>query len=59
MKPTAREENTIKGGVEGNCCLCGRHTHHGTPNYKGIGPGHIVCPGCLPVAIVGLKETHG
>jgi len=52
-KPNAPKENTIEGGVEGDCCLCGCHTHHGTPGYKGKG---IVCPGCLPVAILGLKE---
>lgn len=57
MKPNAAKENTIHGGVEGDCCLCGCHTHHGTPNYKSTGPGHIVCPGCIPVAIVGPKEA--
>lgn len=42
MKPNASKENTIHGGVEGDCCLCGCHTHHGTPGYKGEGTGHIV-----------------
>lgn len=57
MKPNAAMENTIPGGVEGDCCLCDCHTHHGTPNYKGKSPG-IVCPGCLATAILGLKERE-
>jgi len=56
--PTAKKENTINGGVVGDCCICGGHTHHGTPDYKGFSGRKtgVVCPGCLPVAILGLRR---
>ena len=54
--PTAKKENTINGGVEGDCCLCGAHTHHGTDGYPPSDGKGVVCPGCLPVAILGLRR---